>query len=96
MKKLTLFLLLILSINMAGQGGPGGPPNPACSGPNPPPWCPDNPSVPIDNWQLTLLLLTTAGVLGFIQIKKMQKVQIIDCDTIIEPDDIIEINKEDK
>ena len=58
---------------MAGQGGPGGPPNPACSGPNPPPWCPDNPSVPIDSWQLTLLLLTTAGILGFIQIKKMQK-----------------------
>ena len=71
MKK--IILLLILSINMAGQGGPGGPPNPACSGPNPPPWCPDNPSVPIDNWQLMLLLLTTAGILGFVQIKKMQK-----------------------
>ena len=58
---------------MAGQGGPGGPPNPACSGPNPPPWCPDNPGVPIDSWHLSLLLLTTAGILGFIQIKKMQK-----------------------
>jgi hypothetical protein len=71
MKK--IILLLILSINMAAQGGPGSPPNPACSSPNPPPWCPDNPSVPIDNWQLMLLLLTTAGILGFIQIKKMQK-----------------------
>ena len=62
-----------ITTNAFAQGGPNGPPNPACSGPNPPPWCPDNPSVPIDNWQLMLLLILTGAVLGFIQIKRMNQ-----------------------
>lgn len=71
MKRLIIFLLL-LSGKVFAQGGPNGPPNPACNGPNPPPWC-DTPGVPIDNWQLMLLLILSGAVLGFIQIKKMKK-----------------------
>jgi hypothetical protein len=69
MKK--IILLLILSLNAFAQGGPNGPPNPACNSPNPPPWC-DNPTVPIDNWPLMVVLFTTAGIMGYTQIKKME------------------------
>ena len=46
---------MILSFKGFAQGGPNGPPNPACFGPNPPPWC-NNPPVPMDDWQLILFL----------------------------------------
>jgi hypothetical protein len=67
-----IILLMILSFNGFAQGGPNGPPNPACFGPNPPPWC-NNPPVPIDNWQLMLALLLTGITLGFIQYRNRIK-----------------------
>lgn len=72
MKKVFI-LICGISANAFAQGGPNGPPNPACNSPNPPPWCPDNPSVPIDNWVLILLLSLTAIGVGIIQIKRMNK-----------------------
>ena len=62
-----------ISANAFAQGGPNGPPNPACSSPNPPPWCPDNPSVPIDSWELMLMLLVSGIVLGYFYINQLQK-----------------------
>ena len=59
-----------ISANAFAQGGPNGPPNPACSSPNPPPWCPDNPSVPIDDWRLMAVLFITALALGYFYILK--------------------------
>ena len=61
-----------ITIDAYAQGGPSGPPNPACNTPNPPPWCPDNPSVPIDNWQLMTLLILTAIIFGFYYYRKPQ------------------------
>jgi hypothetical protein len=61
-----------ITTNAFAQGGPNGPPNPACNGPNPPPWC-DGPTVPIDNWQLILLLILTGIVLGVVQIHRMKQ-----------------------
>ena len=62
-----------ITTNAFAQGGPNGPPNPACNGPNPPPWC-DGPTVPIDNWQLILLLILTGIVLGIVQIHRMNQI----------------------
>ena len=63
----------VTGIVIQAQGGPNGPPNPACSSPNPPPWCPDNPSVPIDSWELMLMLLVSGIVLGYFYINQLQK-----------------------
>ena len=68
-----LILMMLIPFMGFAQGGPNGPPNPACSGPNPPPWCPDNPSVPIDNWWLMTILILSAMVLGYIYINKTDK-----------------------
>ena len=65
----NIILLMIVSFNGFAQGGPNGPPNPACFGPNPPPWC-NNPPVPMDDWQLILFLLIAGTLIGFTQYKE--------------------------
>ena len=66
MKAKIVILLLLLNYGVWGQGGPNGPPNPACSGPNPPPWC-DTPGVPIDTPILMIGLLIGGILLGYRQ-----------------------------
>lgn len=67
----NLILLMLICFDGFAQGGPNGPPNPACFGPNPPPWC-NNPPVPIDNWQLILFLLIAGTLIGFTQYKEVK------------------------
>jgi len=55
-----------ITIDAYAQGGPNGN---ACNTPNPPPWC-DQPTVPIDNWQLMLALIITALIIGYFHNKK--------------------------
>ena len=69
MKK--IILLLAIAFNAYGKGGPNGPPNPACYGPNPPPWC-NNPPVPIDNWQPIVTILLIGMIIGFSKTKQLK------------------------
>ena len=70
MKDTTMTELEIAIAKLYAQGGP--PPGNACNTPNPPPWC-DQPTVPIDNWQMMTALILTAIIFGFYFYRKPQE-----------------------
>ena len=65
MKK--IFLLLLMCFEAFGQSNK--PPNPACNTPNPPAWC-DNPTVPMDDWQLILVAFLIGIMIGYSSLNK--------------------------
>ena len=57
-----IFLLLLICFDGFAQSNK--PPNPACFTPNPPPWC-DNPPVPMDDWQLIMIIFLIGTIIGY-------------------------------